>query len=165
MRTLPKSATTSDWRCCPLQRRAKSRLFPCPSPARGLCCWWASPASATRGIAGDEPVDGMDKPPACPPRHRRTKAEEADIWCATKTGQLNSLSTDFVRKITWGSPSEVWPMANGFRSRHPSLPRCCSIRSGRSIDSQAFRAAWRCSAFSAGVAAWSARRQWAKPIE
>src|SRR5208282_4288982 len=43
---------------------------------------------------GGEPVDGMDKPPACPPRPRgRTKAEEADICCATKTGQLNSLST------------------------------------------------------------------------
>ena len=27
------------------------------------------------------------------PAHRRTKAEEADIRCATKTGQLNSLST------------------------------------------------------------------------
>ena len=27
------------------------------------------------------------------PAHRRTKAEEADIRCATKTGQVNSLST------------------------------------------------------------------------
>jgi hypothetical protein len=27
------------------------------------------------------------------PAHRRTKAEEADIRCAAKTGQLNSLST------------------------------------------------------------------------
>ena len=30
-------------------------------------------------LLGGEPVDGMDKPPACPPAHRRTKAEEADI--------------------------------------------------------------------------------------
>jgi hypothetical protein len=30
------------------------------------------------------------------PAHRPTKAEEADIRCATKTGQLNSLSTQIV---------------------------------------------------------------------
>src|SRR5271168_1654240 len=39
----------------------------------------------------------MDKPPACPPRPRgRTEPEEADICRATKTGQLNSLSTTIV---------------------------------------------------------------------
>jgi hypothetical protein len=32
----------------------------------------------------------------------RTKAEEADIQCATKTGQLNSISTAFVGKILNG---------------------------------------------------------------
>jgi hypothetical protein len=45
-------------------------------------------------------VDGMDKPPACPPRPRgRTKAEEADKSRATKTGQLHSLSTEKVRLL------------------------------------------------------------------
>ena len=55
---------------------------------------------------GGEPVDGMDKPPACPPRPRgRTEPEEADIQCATKTGQLNSLSTREQRAI-FGT---AWP--------------------------------------------------------
>jgi hypothetical protein len=39
------------------------------------------------------PVDGMDKPLARLPRPQANKAEETDIRCATKNGQLNSLST------------------------------------------------------------------------
>ena len=37
--------------------------------------------------------DGTDKPSACPTRPQQNKPEEADTRCATKTGQINSLST------------------------------------------------------------------------
>jgi hypothetical protein len=42
----------------------------------------------------------MDKPPVAHPAHRRTKAEEADRSCATKTGQLNSLSTRYRQSLS-----------------------------------------------------------------
>jgi len=46
-----------------------------------------------------------------------------------------------------------------------ALSRNLTIRSGRSIDAQARRAALRCAAASAGVAATRARRRWTPPIE
>jgi hypothetical protein len=48
------------------------------------------------------PVDGMDKPLARLPRAQANKAEETDIRCATKTGQLNSLSTGDTLKVVVG---------------------------------------------------------------
>jgi hypothetical protein len=48
------------------------------------------------------PVDGMDKPLARLPRPQANKAEETDIRCATKTGQLNSLSTGDTLKVVVG---------------------------------------------------------------
>jgi hypothetical protein len=57
-------------------------------------------------------VDGMDKPPACPPRPRgRTKAEEADKSRATKTGQLHSLSTEKVGSYGDSCWPPVWGSA------------------------------------------------------
>ena len=72
-------------------------------------------AEPGRSCPAARPVDGMDKPPACPPRPRgRTKAEEADIQCATKTGQLNSLiqeekdAKEFSRPATGLRPEAGW---------------------------------------------------------
>ena len=48
------------------------------------------------------PVDGMVKPLARLPRPQANKAEETDIRCATKTGQLNSLSTGDTLKVVVG---------------------------------------------------------------
>jgi sRNA-binding protein len=48
------------------------------------------------------PVDGMVKPLARLPRPQANKAEEADIRCTTKTGQLNSLSTGDTLKVVVG---------------------------------------------------------------
>jgi hypothetical protein len=48
------------------------------------------------------PLDGMDKPLARLPRPQANKAEETDIRCATKTGQLNLLSTGDTLKVVVG---------------------------------------------------------------
>jgi hypothetical protein len=64
----------------PLRQGVKVRVYPDGSHARfhGPRCLGRHDQNGARRR---NPVD------------RRTKAEEADICCATKTGQLNSLST------------------------------------------------------------------------
>ncbi len=160
--TLWHSKLTTPWELRPVRRdrldRTRQACGQSPSPSPCLSPANAKRLSGARGERSARPGEFL---------RRRQDAHAARRASGERKIHLTTNSDFRKGKCARFRFAQAPPPLRGLRRRrgYGALSRCSAIRSARPIDAQARRAASRCAATSAGVAATRARRRRAAPIE